>query len=431
MKPLHLFFLCLCFFWGSCAASQPQYHEDWPALHQNAERSPLLRSGPAPPLKEAWTFQTEGRLLYPPVAHAGVLYFGSRDSHIYAVDASTGNQIWKTPVEVGGLFSSPTIVDGRLYGGRWNPYYFIYGWDAATGETLWQKETGDLVNRSPWVLAQQEPSPTQKDAFITVLYSHQDPPLGTSMEAQKVVQTAWEIGPEKTAQPRLRWQQALPGVPTVASALAVKSRAVLVALDNQRLYALSQQDGHILWQQELVGEPASAPLTRDGRVFITTRNGYLYAFEAATGALQFRYQFTDAALDGDLALAEEQLFVPGERMLYTFDLSSREPGWKYRFPGLITTPVVTHDHVYVGSATRALFIMDRQKGYITGTFPVSGEVLASPMLMGGKVFVACTDGKLYALEEGPRPQLVRPNAANAPNNLPNNLPPRKPSTSRW
>lgn len=430
MKPLHFFCLSLCFLWVSCAAAQPRYHEDWPALHQNAERSPLLRSGPEPPLKEAWTFQTEGRLLYPPVAHAGVLYFGSRDSHIYAVDASTGNQIWKTPVEVGGLFSSLTIVDGRLYGGRWNPYYFIYGWDAATGETLWQKETGDLVNRSPWVLAQKEPSPTEKGAFVTALYSHQDPPLGAPMEVQKVVQTAWEIGPEKNAKPRLRWQQALPGIPTVASALEAKSGTVLVALDNQRLYALSQKDGHILWQQELVGEPASAPLVREGQAFITTRNGYLYAFEAATGALKFRYQFTDASLYGDLALAEQQLFVPGERVLYTFNLSSREPGWKYRFPGLITTPVVTHNHVYVGSATGALFIMDRQKGYITSTFPVSGEVLASPILMGGKVFVVCTDGKLYALEEGPRPQLVSPNASNSANNLPNGIP-RKPSTSRW
>lgn len=430
MLQSRFFFIFLCFLWTSCAASQPRYHEDWPALHQNAERSPVLRSGPVPPLKEAWTFQTEGRLLYPPVAQSGILYFGSRDSQIYAVDASTGAQVWKTPVEVGGLFSSPTIVQGRLYGGRWNPYYFIYGWDAATGELLWQKETGDLVNRSPWVVAQQEPSPTQDGALLTVLYSHQDPPLGASLEAQKVVQTAWEIDPEKTAKPRLRWQQALPGVPTVASALAPRTQALLVALDNQRLYALSQKEGRILWQQELVGEPASAPLVRDDQVYITTRNGYLYVFELATGALKFRYQFIDAVLYGDLALADQQLFVPGERMLYTFDLSHREPGWKYRFPGLITAPVVTHDHVYVGSTTRSLFVMDRKKGYIVGSYLVSGEVLASPVLLGGKVFVACTDGKLYALEEGPRPQQVQPNASNAPAYTPNKTP-RQPTTSRW
>lgn len=415
----------------ACAAAQPRYHADWPVLHQKVSRQTELLDGPVPPLKESWSFQTQGRLLYPPIVHEGVVYFGSRDSQIYAVDAATGSELWSEPVDVGGLFSSLSFVNGRLYGGRWNPFYFVYGWDAATGQTLWQKQTGDLVNRPPWVLAQSLPAPSDASASgapATLLFTHQDPPFGAPLEEQKVVETAWRIAAEPTAQPEKVWERPLPGIPTVAPALDIKQERLFMALDNQQFYALSPATGEVLWQQTLAGEPASAPLVTPAGVYLSTRNGYLYAFDGRSGALKWRYQFVDAALMGDLAMAEQQLLIPGERILYTFDIGSREPGWKYRFPGLITAPVVTHDHVYVGSATRALFVLDRQKGYILGTHPVGGEVLASPVLVGGKVFVACTDGKLYALEEGPRPKQMRPDQVNQMNRP---ATPRKPTTSRW
>lgn len=407
---------------ASCAAAQPRYHEEWPALHQRASRQVELRSGPQPPFKEAWHFQTEGRLVYPPVVADGRVYLGSRDSAVYALDLATGAEIWQTPVDVGGLFSSPVLLNQRLYGGRWSPYYFIYAWDAATGKNLWQKETGDLVNRPPWILAQAFAG-NEKTPPATVIYTHQDPPLGAPLEEQKIVQTAWRFPADLEAKPQLVWERPLPGVPMVPAALDPHQPLLFTALDNEVLYALQQSDGQVHWQQSLAGEPASAPLVVEDTLFLSTRNGYLYAFDTRSGALKWRYQFTNAALAGDLAIAEQTLYIPGERVLYTFDTRQREPGWKYSFPGLITAPVVTHENVYVGSSSRALFVLNREKGYITYTYPVGGEVLASPVLVAGKVLLSCTDGKLYVLEEGPRPQQVRPDQINQPV--------RKPSTSRW
>ena len=402
--------LCLLFL-TACAAQKPSYHEDWPALHQNNQRYPTLKAGPVPPLKEAWSFQTKGRLLYPPIAVNGTVYLGSRDSHLYAIDAATGTQKWKTPVEVGGLFSSPAFALGKLYGGRWNPYYHIYSWDATTGKELWQKRTGDLVNRPPWVLTAG-----------TSLFSHEDPPVGAP-EDQKIVQTGWTLSESTegadTTNPVLRWKTPLPGIPKTAPAYA--NETLFVALDNQFLYALAADTGKISWQLELAGEPASAPLIQNQTLFLTTRNGYIYAVNTRSGELRWRYQFVDQSnspLRGDLALAKNQLLIPAERMLFTFDINNREPGWKYRFPGLITAPVVSKEHVYLGSSTRALYVMDREKGYIVASYVTPGEILASPILLQGKVLVAGADGKLYAFEEEPRPQTKK-------------VEQRRPSNARW
>jgi len=44
-----------------------------------------------------------------------VVYFGSNDNHLYAVDANTGEEKWK--FETGDSVSSPAVLDGVVYFG--------------------------------------------------------------------------------------------------------------------------------------------------------------------------------------------------------------------------------------------------------------------------------------------------------------------------
>lgn len=61
-----------------------------------------------------WTFNGDNALSYPPVAAAGYVYVSS-NSNTYAVDASTGQQVWTAAV--GGWLS---IAEGRLFVARPN-----------------------------------------------------------------------------------------------------------------------------------------------------------------------------------------------------------------------------------------------------------------------------------------------------------------------
>jgi outer membrane protein assembly factor BamB len=51
-----------------------------------------------------------------PAVAGNVVYFGSFDSHLYAVETETGREMWrfKTGFRV---FSSPVAVDGVIYFG--------------------------------------------------------------------------------------------------------------------------------------------------------------------------------------------------------------------------------------------------------------------------------------------------------------------------
>jgi len=90
--------------------------------------------------KEKWHFATGDRIRSTPRIHEKRVYFGSWDHHLYALDIESGKQVWR--FDTGGVVqASPAIGDGRVYIGSRNPKVFAL--DAATGEQVWEFEHSD------------------------------------------------------------------------------------------------------------------------------------------------------------------------------------------------------------------------------------------------------------------------------------------------
>ena len=66
------------------------------------------------PLK--WKFKTGDWISSSPYVSEGVVYFGSNDEHLYALDAKTGELKWKFET-AGSVNSSPDISEGFVYFG--------------------------------------------------------------------------------------------------------------------------------------------------------------------------------------------------------------------------------------------------------------------------------------------------------------------------
>ena len=79
----------------------------------------------------------------------GVVYVGSEDDNVYALNASTGALIWK--YATGGMImvSSPAVADGRVYIGSND--YNVYSLNASNGALIWKYTTGGYVVSSPAV----------------------------------------------------------------------------------------------------------------------------------------------------------------------------------------------------------------------------------------------------------------------------------------
>ena len=91
--------------------------------------------------KEKWRFKTGGTVWSSPAISNGIVYVGSVDNNLYAIDAVTGKEKWR--FKTGGDLWSPAISNGVVYvGSDDNNMYAI---DAVVGTEKWRFGTGGIV----------------------------------------------------------------------------------------------------------------------------------------------------------------------------------------------------------------------------------------------------------------------------------------------
>ncbi len=98
-----------------------------------------------------WRYATGNQVIYcsPAVAN-GTVYIGSTDGSLYALNASTGALVWS--FAAGGVESSPAVVNGTVFFGSVNGD--VYALDAATGRELWTYTTGLYIYSGPAIANQ-------------------------------------------------------------------------------------------------------------------------------------------------------------------------------------------------------------------------------------------------------------------------------------
>jgi outer membrane protein assembly factor BamB len=183
----------------------------------------------------------------PPTVVAGVIYFGCRDSHLYAVDTH-GKQKWRFETE-GWLKSSPTVADGIVYAGSLGG--ILYAVDAASGHKEWGFETG-FVEDSP-VVADGTVYVGNNDLYAVDIHSGQQ-----------------------------EWRSE--GVQTSSSPMVVDGTAYVGGHDGT-LCAVDTESGREEWAFEAGGNILSSPTVADGTVYLGSSEGSSGALHAvaATG----------------------------------------------------------------------------------------------------------------------------------------------------
>jgi outer membrane protein assembly factor BamB len=119
-----------------------------PNMHRWNPYEDVLSVNNVGSLSLKWSYTTGSWVDSSPAVVDGVLYIGSADGNLYALNANTGARLWRytTGDEV---FSSPAVVNGVVYFGSQG--YHVYALNAETGALLWSCETSHWVSSSPAV----------------------------------------------------------------------------------------------------------------------------------------------------------------------------------------------------------------------------------------------------------------------------------------
>jgi outer membrane protein assembly factor BamB len=204
---------------------------------------------------------------------------------IYAINAQNGHTRWLFQPEEPRYLSGPPVVSGRLlYAGASGgigypePGHF-FALDAATGAEVWR-------------------SPHRIGTYIGAVVHHE------SIYVSSGDRSLYAL--ERTSG-RLRWQHqfAAPG----HYPAAIADDILYIIADGA--YALSSQDGVVLWHQPLESNPGvlfSPSVVRDGAVYLVRSDkrgkGVLYALDRRTGAECWHWHTSTPSAIAPLAVAQ-------------------------------------------------------------------------------------------------------------------------------
>ena len=182
----------------------------------------------------------------------------------------------------------------------------------------------------------------------------------------------------------------------VDSSPAVADGKVYVGSWDGNVYALNASTGAYLWNYTTGGVVDSSPAVVGGKVFVGSDDQYVYALNASTGVLVWSY-LAGGAVVSSPAVAYGMVFVGSfDEKVYGLNATTGICIWSYETGSFVdSSPAVADDKVYVGSWDGNVYALNACTGALVWSYTL-GTVDSSPAVAGGMVFGCSGNGKVYA-----------------------------------
>lgn len=306
-----------------------------------------------------------------------------REGEITRLNAKTGQQIWKTDLDV-IVSAGPGAGDGMVFQGTREGE--IIALDAQTGKVNWKQ------NLSSEVLA----APSAANGVVVVRTSD------GRINALSVTDGS----------PLWNYQRNVPLLSLRgASAPIINGDRVIAGYDNGKLVALSLADGKVIWEESaavargrteldrLVDIDAD-PVVKGDVVYVVTFHGNVAAYSVSTGRkLWTREMSSHSGLD---AMPGTAVFISDEdSYLWAVQDGSGDSLWRQTklLRRSISGPAVVGDYVVVGDFEGYLHWLLAKDGHFVARQKLDDTPIRSkPIVRNGLLYVITTGGELTAIK---------------------------------
>ncbi len=387
-----------------------------------------------------WKFPTGGRIAGSAVARDGVIYFGSDDGNVYAVDAATGRQNWKFST-AGPISSTPAVEGAAVYFPSYDGKF--YALDAKSGALKWKFATaGERRFEAKGLHGMQPFSQTIADPFDVFLSS----PV-VAGGAVFFGSGDGHLYALDAATGELRWKFKTGDV--IHASPAYSAGTMYFGSWDSWFYAVDAVTGKEKWRFH-GGEDAlihnqvgfqSSPAVVNGVVYTGCRDSNVYALDAATGQEKWRVNNQGSWVNSSPAVAGGKVYfgTSDSSLFQAVDAGTGKPVFKQQLKAYVfSSPSVAGDVVYLGILNGTMEARDRDSGELLSTFQTEaskrnlnwiltaegklnsqmfyqsnwnegpivatdrqfaiGAIFSAPLVASGVIYVGSADGSLYAIE---------------------------------
>jgi outer membrane protein assembly factor BamB len=317
-----------------------------------------------------WAAETGGQVLSSAALANGILYIGSDDGKVHALDAASG-RLAGTFATSGAVSGGVTVTGGTLLAGSAD--HQVHAFRVGPGGAEWAFSTSGAVSCTPTVAG-----------GIVCVGSDDGNVYGIHASTGKL---AWHY---RTGGPvRSRPQ---PGSETF-------SDVVYVGSDDGHLYAL-RTGGQLLWRFAAAGPVTAGPVYGPAIVYACDDKGNVFGLPNSGPPTLWAAKL-GGAINGTPASIGEYLYIgSADSAVYAINLygGGDTPQWRYPTSGQVNSGLATDGTtVYAGDEDGYLYAIDIASISLRWRYPVGAPVRSQILLANGVVYFGSLDRHVYAL----------------------------------
>jgi outer membrane protein assembly factor BamB len=273
----------------------------------------------------------------------GIVFFGSSDANVYALDIETGKKKWNYKTG-GSIHSSPAISGNSLVVGSWDSK--VYSLDVLTGKELWSYQTEKDLKQYIWLGIQASPSIRNNTVYVG---SRDARMYAFNLISGEIIWTKNEF--DKSWMP---------------SSTAVDSVNIYTgSSDSFSFFSMNQKTGSINYATKTNAYTFSTPAIDNEMGYIGVTNGRLMGINLKTGIIKWEYKTEGAKTDS----------------VKLFDAKGKMDVSRYKV------------------LTKGIKDMPSLSKVYNNAFVSVGAILSSPAISERVLYFGSSDGYVYAISD--------------------------------
>ncbi len=369
----------------------PEPEEAWPMFQGNAEHTGIAGSVILPPLQLAWVRNVEANIwMTSPIVAGGLVFIASIDddnqgrSHVYAIDAKSGEIVWKFKTG-NSVKNCIAFHDGKVF--ATDIQGMVYAIAAENGDLVWKKDLSIYGRTQEGTIASDNTIYTGGGNGLCAL---------NASDGSEIWRNKSRSGGSGTIAPHM-----------------LGDGVLVVSANWRQLSGHDAATGELLWSHRddtLRYRDGTATL-HDGSLYLISRQNLLQIDPRTGNILKSRYTQYNLKSASTPVIADEYIIVgTGDKGLVAFNKTTFEEIWRFETgPALFMTvpytrpvvrsvdasPVLSGDVVYFGASDGWFYGLDFRTGKEIWKIELGAPVFTSPAVSGNMIFIADFSGNIY------------------------------------
>lgn len=341
---------------------------DWPLHRGDLTQTGVSTDKLPEKLSILWEFKAKNSVEAAAVIADGVVYVGSADKNLYALDLKTGAERWKTPLGI--ITASPGINGDRVYVGDADGKFYCL--DRTNGKLLWTFDDAEQTG--------QITAAPNFDGDNVLIPTHNSTLYCLDKSGKKL------------------WDFRIEG--PIYGGVAVADGKTFLAGCDSLMHVIDVKTGKELGNVDLKGQSGSAAAVFGDHLYVGTMSNQVLAVDLKKLRIAWEFEaprrkqpfYGSAAVDNDLVVIGSR-----DNKVWALDRKTGKRRWDFLTDHKVDgSAVMVGDRVFVGSYDRKLYELDRA-GKKKAEFDLDGSVMGSPAVAGGYLVIGTEKGTVYCL----------------------------------